>query len=322
MDNYQIQTYLQTMLYTPKAIKNTLLGLAMYYPDTSGAHDLIAKDVKVNPGEYVRSTKTSKSQLIRMQGRISIDCFNVSRPLVENVSILLQFIPNHPKMCLVSDITPEPKLVIEIEECYLKIPRIKPKVSLLGLPASYPWTKMETIKFLHSSGIANFNAKQVYTGSNIPRRAYVVLLDEARFDGKYKKNRLNFKPYAVDNIVMIVNDVHKPYYNGYECDFGDLKYESTYVGLFTELNKIWSADSIDITYTDFADGYCIFAFDLSQNRTSAASFYTPPQGGSVQLRMHFKTAPTENIVVLVMLEHERMLYIDKDRNWSDKEALE
>jgi hypothetical protein len=192
----------------------------------------------------------------------------------------------------------------------------------LGLPATYPWTKMETIKFLHPQGVTNFNARQVYIGPNIPRRAFVVLLNETRHDGNLTANRLNFLPYDLSNIVMIVNDVHKPYYNGYECDFANLKYESAYSGLFTELNKTWNADSVSISYPDFADGYCVFAFDLTSNHTSAADFYSPPQAGSVYLRMHFLTAPAENIVVLVMLEHERILYIDKDRNWVDKEALE
>jgi hypothetical protein len=181
---------------------------------------------------------------------------------------------------------------------------------------------METIKFLHPQGVQNFNTKQIYVGPNIPRRALVVLLDEARYDGVLTRNRLNFKPHQVDEMVMLVNDVHKPFYNGYVCNFPQLQYESAYLGLFTELNKMWNADSIDISYADFADGYCIFAFDLSPNHTSAADFYSPPQSGSVQLRMHFLNAPTENIVVLVILEHERILYIDKDRNWIDKPALE
>jgi hypothetical protein len=181
---------------------------------------------------------------------------------------------------------------------------------------------METIKFLHPQGVTNFNAKQVYVGPNIPRRALVVLLNEGRHDGSLTQNKLNFKPYSVDNIVMVVNDIHKPFYNGYECNFTNLQYESAYSGLFTELNKSWNTDSIAIDYTDFADGYCIFAFDLTPNHTSAADFYSPPQAGSVFLRMHFLNAPQENIVVLVILEHERILYIDKDRNWIDKEALE
>jgi hypothetical protein len=120
-DNYQIQSYLQHLLYTPEALKKNLLKLGLYYQDQSGSFDAVRRNRDANEGEYFRTTKAMSSAVFRMQGRINIDCFNVSRPLVENVSVLLQFTPNKPENCLVSTIVPAISHIIEIQECYLKV---------------------------------------------------------------------------------------------------------------------------------------------------------------------------------------------------------
>jgi uncharacterized protein YyaL (SSP411 family) len=120
-DNNQIQSYLQTLLYTPESLKRTLLKLALWARDTSGAFDRVARDADASPGEYYRTTKARSSNMVRMQGRLSIDCFNVLRPLVENVSILLQFTPNVAKDCTVCTIAAVGEPIIEIHECYLKV---------------------------------------------------------------------------------------------------------------------------------------------------------------------------------------------------------
>jgi hypothetical protein len=321
-DFYQLISYLQVLLYSLISSKRSFLQNALWHKDINGAHDQVIRNETINPGEHWRSSMSAGSRTMHMQGRLLLDCLNFARPLVENVGLTLQFVPHDPNDCLVA-IPPAAGPIeykVEILDCYLLVPRLKVKPSLLKSIARYPWVKTEVMKFIHPANVTNFNARTVYNGPNIPRRAFVVLLGETRYERNSQLNRLRFMPMDVAQMLMTVNDEHKPVHNGYISDFPNYNYTEVYAGLFNELNKNWDPNSIDISWADFRNGYTIWAFDLSSNKTSSADFYAPAQSGTVQLRIRFNPAQAETVVVLVFLEHEHMLTIDKNRNWEDKES--
>ena len=320
-DFYQLITYLQILLYSMVESRKTFLQNALWYKDTAGMHDMIVRNRTQSPGEYARSTMSAASRKMHLQGRILVDSLNFARPLVENVSLTLQFVPHAPEGCLFATYPagPTPRYVVEILDCYLLVPRLKVKPSLLKSVGRYPWVKTEVIKYIHPAGVTNFNTRTVYNGPNIPRRAFVVVMTEPRFENTLSLNRLRFMPASITQMLMTVNDIHKPIHNGYSADFANYDYTEVYAGLFNELNKNWHPNSVDISWEEFRDGYTIWAFDLSSNRTSSADFYAPPQSGNVQLMIRFNPAQNDAMVVLVFLEHEHLLTFDKNRNWEDKE---
>jgi hypothetical protein len=321
-DFYQLISYLQILLYSMVSSKKSFLQNALWFKDSAGMHDQVVRNEDMNPGEHWRSSMAAASRTMHMQGRLLVDALNFARPLVENVGLTLQFIPHAPADCLVGilPVGPRPRYRVEILDCYLLVPRLKVKPSLLKSVGRYPWVKTEVIKYIHPANVTNFNARTVYNGPNVPRRAYVIVMTEGRYERDIQTNRLRFQPADVTQMLMTVNDVHKPVHNGYISNFPNMDYTEVYAGLFNEMNKNWDPNSVDISWEEFRDGYTIWAFDLSSNKTSSADFYAPPQSGIVQLRIRFEPAHQEPVVVLVFLEHEHMLSIDKNRNWEDREV--
>ena len=321
---YQQQVYTYLYLHTPRNVKNTYFATCAWFPDQAGAHDQVIRNAVGNRGEYVRPGMIAQSSSCYLRGRLILDLFNVGRPMCENVTITIRFIPNVPEQCLVST-SDDARYAVKLSRCELIVPRLYPKREFLNKPAVFPWTKIRTLRFMHNRNSQHFDFRNLYSGPNIPKRCIVLLMDEARFQGSYATNRLKFDPLDVDEMLILVNDEHKPYHNGYRTDFSGptVDYTELYYGLFRELGKIWDPSTLDaLTYDDFRGGYCFWVFDLTPNGTGSSTSYAPPENGSVKLRIHFKNAPTDNVTVLVMLEEERVLYVDKNRNWEDKSLSE
>ena len=102
-DFYQLITYMQILLYSMVESKKTFLQNALWYKDTQGMHDTIIRHAVNSPGENARSTMSAVSRKMHLQGRILVDSLNFARPLVENVSLTLQFVPHAPEGCLLAE---------------------------------------------------------------------------------------------------------------------------------------------------------------------------------------------------------------------------
>ena len=82
-----------------------------------------------------------------------------------------------------------------------------------------------------------------------------------------------------------------------------------YHSLFSELN-----DNIDITYEDFKNTYCFYAFDLSQDRClNLNDHINPSKQGELGIHLEFSKPISENLTLIIYLEFNNTIQIDKTR---------
>ena len=99
--------------------------------------------------------------------------------------------------------------------------------------------------------------------------------------------------------------------NGYHCDFKQDIFNTAYEGLSTELG----ATMHPIEYHWYDDGYTIFGFDLTPNKTGSVALETPMRG-ALELDIEFNPAPTVNMMVIVLLIYADQFTIMKTGNVS------
>ena len=254
------------------------------------------------------------SNTFNLQGRLLVDCLNVNKPLVENVTLGIKLYPNPPNKCIVS--ATNLRTAVELHDIHLLVPRIVPKVSLLKQPASYPWANTRVHRFMFPAGSRTFGPRIITTTDILPRRCIVVLMRETQLNGQADQNRQELRHYDVEQMLVTVNNTHKPFYGGYTAMFDDADYGFLYDNLFRELGD---TNTIDITREDFTGGVCVFPFNLTDSNVSS-SYYPVKKSGSVDLQISFRIAPPQNLSILVLLEEERVYKIDKNREFTDKIA--
>ncbi len=312
---YDIVTYLKILYQMPNDVKSRQLMNSMWMRDIQGGHSMVANDVAVNPGQYYRIQRAAASRTMELSGKLLVDCLNVARPIPDNVSINITYYPNEAKKCILSAVALN--TVIEIQDFYLMVPRVFPKPALLGAPTLIPWLQTTVHRFIFVAGSQNFGPRSIVHSDTLPRRALVVILTETQLNGRADLCRQEFNHRNVSQMLITVNGEHYPYINGYQTDFNNGEYSLLFDALFTELGD---GNTVDINREQFTGGYVVFPMDLTQKHLSD-TYYPPKRSGQIEIQAQFSQAPAANLVILVLLEEERVLSFDRKREFVDYPAL-
>ena len=90
------------------------------------------------------------------------------------------------------------------------------------------------------------------------------------------------------------------------------KIDAIYIQFSADTNNVLVLWVQDITRTDFAAGYAIYAFDLTPDMSEDTHFNLS-RDGSVRLEMKFGTALPNTVNVVVYGEFEHVIEINMDK---------
>ena len=102
-----------------------------------------------------------------MRWQVLSDVLEVSRPIIDGVSVTLRFFPNPPEKCLIiqqaaaGDDLPEYQIEILTAELY--VGRVKPKIKNIQ-SAVYPFIKRKVQRHIHPNAIQEFGPVTVASG--------------------------------------------------------------------------------------------------------------------------------------------------------------
>lgn len=314
---YDTKTFIHILTSVPVYEKETSLKNALWYRDKRmGRIGMIEANSSLAPMETMRNQATRDP--IYLNGRLITDLFNVSRPLVDGVTVNIRFYPNKPNKCLHCDdegYSP----AFEISDFTLLVPRIYPKPSLLKQPAVYPWVHTHMQRHIIPKGAKNFGPKNILTTDCLPRRCIVFLWSEEQLEGDYKEIRHDLQHYGVESICAKVNGEDVPRYGGLTgMDYErGLNYGQVYQNI---LDQVGWEGCINFGVWNVLDGCTLYPFDLTQKRLSP-DYYSPKKAGTIDLIINFKVALPKNTVVMVMFEDERIIKVDKMRQVTNKPAM-
>ena len=307
-----ILNYIKLLYSASNDAKNSVLQNALWWQDADGSHSVVQQDQDAAPGEYRRNRRITQSALLQLQGRVLIDPLEVARPYPENVSLSLKFFPNIPSKCLVQ--TGNLNLVLEVVDMYLLVPRIYPKQSLLKQPVQLPYISSEVIRMMVPANQRNFGPRTIKVAEHLPRRAYVFIWSENQLNGSYTQNRLELNHFNIKQCLLQCNSTHLPYWDGWVTDFAAGKYSELYDGIFKQLEL--DPSTVSVNRRSFPQGFVVFPFDISGKAVSS-DYYPGKQSGVLELTIEFGQANANNLAVMVVLENERILSFNKNREFTD-----
>lgn len=134
------------------------------------------------------------------------------------------------------------------------------------------------------------------------------------FNGSIHKNPFNFQHYYVTSVI-VSSDSHsqvRPIKTDYEKGF----FLQAYMSLF-ESSGIYFEDAGNaITKEDYASGYSLIGYDLTDDLSSSEAHMCIPKQGSLRIDLQFAKPLTESIAVIVYGEFDSLIELDKNRNVS------
>jgi hypothetical protein len=161
------------------------------------------------------------------------------------------------------------------------------------------------------AGYLDVSHEKLFTG-RLPSRLVIGCVDNTSFNGDVSKNSFNVKHFSLSEIMVYIDGQQygiKPL----TSNFAKGQYISSFMSLFSGIGKANRDEGNDIDRFDFANGYALYAFDLTPDLSEDDHFNLARQG-TVRVDMKFANALPNMITVVAYAEFENIIEIDRNRN--------
>lgn len=319
-NTYPYRAYIENLLsYGPPAKKSQLTA-SLYYKDEAGKMDSAnpnADGVERNGGLAKRAAFTATSREVDMIGRLYSNIFFQERYMLNEVTARIKLTRSKDAFCLMSNGDQAYKVKLTAAALLVRKVKISPSVYLAHAKtlengtAKYPIRRVICKTFTIPSGYLDVSHEKLFTGQ-LPSRLVIGCVDNRAFNGDLTKNPFNFQHFSL-NEIMVYLDGQQFGIKPLSMNFASRQSVSAFMSLFSGTGEASKDEGNDIDRLDYANGYALYAFDLSPD-LSENDYFNLARQGSVRLDLKFGTALPNTVTVVAYAEFENIIEIDRSRN--------
>ena len=298
--DYPYRAYFQTVMqFTPDAQKSTMPVMG-WYKDQAGKFD-----DKANTGFVKRQSLVGDSNSMELVGPLYFDFFNQDRHLISLVPMRIKLIPNRPEFILNSYATKPKDFKIKFEKVVLFIERLVMNPSVInghavGLKtqnAHYFVNHTDFLTYTIPTGQKSSIKDHLFMDSS-PKMLMVALVDNDAFNGNITKNPFNFKNYNLNKFALYRDGKAIPG-QPFQPDFAKKIYFRSFIQTMQSFNYWHTDETNGLTAYEWANGYTIYAFDLTPDREVPSGCLHANVGNNLRLDLNFDTALPNTVNVLL-----------------------
>jgi len=316
-NTYPYRAMIETLLSYGGDAKESQLTSALFYKDQAGRMDAVDLAAATrNEGFFKRTQFSKESHMIDMMGRLHADIFFQERYMLNEVNTKIKLIRSKDVFSLVGTAGHTVKIVSAV--LVVRKVKLSPSIFLAHAKAlertnaKYPIRRVVCKSFTVPAGYLDVSHEKLLSGQ-LPTRMVVGLVRNDAFNDVLARNPFNFQHFSLNEIAVYVDGQQQQSVKPLHPNFANEQYISSYLGLFSGTGKLNKDDGNNIERTDFANGYALYAFDLSPDLAEDDHFNLTRQGG-VRLALKFAAALTATVTVVAYAEFENVIEIDRNRN--------
>ena len=348
---YPYRAYITTEYGITKEFRDGLLQAGGYFQDDPGKMDVDDNKGFLNRKKYFATNKPCHTMT-----RLNFDLANQNNLFLNNSDIVFEIKPHSDNFLLH---TPKYTKIEEQGANKEKIPVISAvggtyRINIIEIklyctlvevvqslqnqiarqleftPAKYPLRKIDLRSYFLPKGMTNFNWN-VFT-SIIPRRLWIFLVDNPRFDGQRDNCPFQFEHGDLQNIWVEANNMivpNNPYHFNFNEDPADgtssnvmNTYIRPFVDFYTNLDLIDPEKAIGLDLAKYKDGWTGWVFPLGSSlRDMGDSFELIKNGTTVIKAIFNQPVPTNGYMMIALGEFDEVLTINADRLLSVDSAI-
>ncbi|XP_067406036.1 uncharacterized protein F54H12.2-like [Emydura macquarii macquarii] len=200
---------------------------------------------------------------------------------------------------------------------FVKKVRVAPGVrlghaeALLTANAKYPVDRVGMKVFSIPAGSRVSNQENLFLGQ-LPKTLVLGFVDNDAFSGNYAKNPFHFKHYDINFVALYVDGEQIPT-KPLQPDFEAGRCVREYMNLVQTAGKHMKDRAPLIDRVEFAQGYTLFAFDLSPDQ-ECADHYSLIKTGNLRAEIRFAKALTATVNMIVYGAFDNVIEINQRRN--------
>ena len=312
--DYPYKAYFNTVTQFHPAAQASHMQAVGWYKDEADKFD-----DATNSGFVSRCKLIKKSKVCQLYGPLELDFFRQSRYLLSNTDMRLKLTLNKPEFLLNAfGATTDFKIHLEDITLFIRRAMINPSVikgHMQGLNtqnALYPIQHTKLVTFTIPKDQKSFMKDGLFP-SESPKLLMVAMVDNEAFNGHIKKNPYHFKHNDLREIALRVNGVSHPG-PPYKPDFSTSQYVRSYVDFMNVFGYYNKDDTNGLTMKEFANGYTLYAFDLTADSDITAGYRQANVPHNIRLDLQFKSNLTKTINVLIFAVFDSTIEITKLRD--------
>ncbi|XP_065263663.1 deleted in malignant brain tumors 1 protein-like [Emys orbicularis] len=194
-----------------------------------------------------------------------------------------------------------------------QIPRAGPghAEALMTASAKYSvdWLGIKVFSIPASSRVSN--QENLFLGQ-LPKQLVIGFIDNDAFSGSYVKNPFNFKHYNINFVALYVDGEQVPA-KPLQPDFETGNCVREYMQLMQATGKYVKDCSLLIDRGEFAQGYTLYAFDLTPDQ-QCADHYSLIKTGNLRAEIRFAMALPSTVNMIVYGVFDNVLEVNHRRN--------
>jgi len=154
--------------------------------------------------------------------------------------------------------------------------------------------------------------EKLFSGQ-LPTRLVIGLVTNQAFNGHAESNPFNFQHFNLNDIALYLDGQQQHAIRPIQPDYERGPYIRAYNSMFAGTGKLCKDEGLYINRDDYANGYALYAFDLSADLGEDDHFGLVRQG-SVRLALKFAAALAATVTVIAYADFENIIEVDRDRN--------
>ena len=315
-NNYAYRAYLSTLLSYGADAKKSWLGMELFEPDQAGRMDSMTNTGLVQRKNYIKNSKE-----VELKGRLHTDISLQSRLLPNGVNCRITLTRSKPAFSLMSnELGDSGDYMIKITHAMLEVRKVKldPKEqlrierSIAKSGARLPLTHSILKTFSIPAGVSTYDIESLFMGQ-VPNRLVLGMIENAAYLGDLRKNPYNFKHFDLSFLALTVDG--KPYPSQpLQPNFSEGLYIDAYETLFTGTGMYGNDLGHGITRDAYAQGYTLFAFNLTPDLSDGTSHVNIRRQGTVRASLQFRVVTPSTISLVVFGQCDNILTVDGNRN--------
>ena len=301
------------MQFTTEAQRSHMQSMG-WFKDEAGKFDNDS-----NKGFVKRSQMIKDSKSFELMGRLFLNFFNQGQYLLSQTSMRVKLLPNKPEFAL-NAYGKTKDFKITFEEVILYVPRHTMNPSVInghaaGLKrqnAFYPLQHARVTTFIIPKGQQSYTKDRLFP-DQAPKLLMIAMVDNDAFNGNIAKNPFHFQHFNMNKLALYRDGTSVPG-RPFSPDFSKGKILRSYMQTMRTFNYPNTDDSNGLIPEEFANGYTIYAFDLTADKEMIAGHRQPISSKNLRLELSFDTATTETINVLLFSVYDSAIEITQLRD--------
>ena len=295
---YPYLGYFNTVMqFQPHAQNSHMLSMG-WYKDEAGKFDNEA-----NKGFKTRSDLIKDSKPFELMGPLFLDLFRQDRYLISQTDVRLKLLPSKPEFALNAYGTANFK--IQFMDVILYVPRAELNPSVINGHATgmkrqnalYPVLHTEIITFTIPKGQKSYTKDRLFP-DQAPKLLLMSMVENDAFNGSIKKNPFNFQHFDLNKIALYREGRSVPG-RPFTPDFTNNLCLRSYMNTMRAFGYLNTDDTNGLTPNEFANGYTIYAFDLTAETDVSAPYRQGVISKNLRLELYFTKDLPSTINVLL-----------------------